>query len=250
MRSRLGARFDVLELVLICVAVAGATWVAQETRHQDGTPEAAALRRAFGPTRYSQYEEEWVVRDYFGGRRAGFFVDVGANHYQHFSNTYYLEVVLGWSGLCVEPLQTFEADYRRYRPRSRCLPFFVSDVSNDRATMYFLAAQPLVTSSSRDFTGLWGSGATEMTVPTITLNDLLSGEHVDGIDFLSLDIELSEPKALAGFDIERYHPELVCIEAHPQVRQQLLDYFARHHYVLVGKYLRADTHNLYFVPAK
>ena len=37
-------------------------------------------------------------------------------------------------------------------------------------------------------------------------------------------------------------------DLHPEVRQQILDYFARHHYVVAGKYLRADTANLYFAP--
>jgi hypothetical protein len=41
---------------------------------------------------------------------------------------------------------------------------------------------------------------------------------------------------------------LVCIEAHPEVRQEILDYFARNGYVVVGKYLRADIWNLYFTP--
>jgi hypothetical protein len=63
-----------------------------------------------------------------------------------------------------------------------------------------------------------------------------------------MDIELWEPKALAGFDIERFRPALVCVEAHPEVRQSLLDYFATHHYTVVGKYLRADDSNLYFAP--
>ena len=54
---------------------------------------------------------------------------------------------------------------------------------------------------------------------------------------MSIDIELWEPKALAGFDIDRFKPKLVCIEAHQQVRQQILDYFAHHRYVVVGKYL-------------
>jgi hypothetical protein len=69
------------------------------------------------------------------------------------------------------------------------------------------------------------------------------------VDFVSIDIELSEPKALAGFDVERYKPGLVCIEAHPPVRQAILDYFQRHHFVLAGKYLRVDPQNLYFMPA-
>jgi hypothetical protein len=42
----------------------------------------------------------------------------------------------------------------------------------------------------------------------------------------------------------------VCIEAHSEVRQQILDYFARNGYVIVGKYLPADEHNLYFMPLK
>ena len=39
---------------------------------------------------------------------------------------------------------------------------------------------------------------------------------------------------LAGFDIARFKPALVCIEAHPEVRQAILDYFAARHYVLIG----------------
>jgi hypothetical protein len=38
------------------------------------------------------------------------------------------------------------------------------------------------------------------------------------------------------------------VEANPEVRQQILDYFARHHYTVIGKYLRADPKNLYFRP--
>ena len=82
------------------------------------------------------------------------------------------------------------------------------------------------------------------------MNDLLDREHVRRVDFVSIDIELAEPKALAGFDIARFQPRLVCIEAHIDVRQQILDYFARHRYVVLGKYLRADTANLYFAPVE
>jgi hypothetical protein len=85
-------------------------------------------------------------------------------------------------------------------------------------------------------------------VPTTTLNAVLDQAGLTRVDFLSMDIELAEPKALAGFDIDRFQPGLVCIEAHLEVRQQILDYFATHRYSLVGKYLRADPHNLYFRP--
>jgi hypothetical protein len=105
-----------------------------------------------------------------------------------------------------------------------------------------------VTSSDRSFTERWGKNVKEIQVPTITLDDLLASEGVAKVDFLSMDIELAEPEALAGFDLRRYAPDLVCIEAHPEVRQAILEYFTRHGYVIVGKYLRIDTTNLYFTP--
>jgi hypothetical protein len=115
--------------------------------------------------------------------------------------------------------------------------------------MYYVRNNPFVTSSDKAFTERYGTDPGEIRAPTITLDDLLTREKVTKIDLLSIDIELGEPKALKGFDVERFRPALVCIEAHPEVRQQILDYFARHQYVVVGRYLRADTENLYFSPA-
>lgn len=217
----------------------------------DGTrlpPGAASFEAKYGPSRYSQFAEEWIIRDFFDDRRGGFFLDVGANHYQYASTTYYLEKHLGWSGIAVEPLRRFAAEYETHRPATRFLPFFVSDVSDAQAKLYVLDQHTVVSSSERSFTERTGQNPTEMIVPTITLNDLLASAGVERIDLLSMDIELSEPKALAGFDIRRYRPELVCIEAHPEVRQQILDYFAEHGYVIVEQYLPADEHNLYFTP--
>jgi FkbM family methyltransferase len=218
---------------------------------QNALPRGARyLQAAYGPERNSQFAEEWIIRDFFTDRRGGFFVDVGANHYRDSSTTYYLEKNLGWSGLAIEPLQQFEADYKTHRPATRFLPFFVSDVSDELAKLYVLDEHTVVSSSDRAFTERTGANPKEMLVPTITLDDLLKKQGVERIDFLSMDIELSEPKALAGFDVQRFRPELVCIEAHSEVRQQILDYFARNGYVIVGTYLPADEHNLYFTPLK
>jgi FkbM family methyltransferase len=214
----------------------------QYARH----PESQALLDKYGPTKNSYSEEEWCIRDFFGDRRDGFFVDVGANDYKVTSNTYYLDTVLNWRGIAIEPQKQFEANYLKYRPRTKFVSFFVSDASNQLAKMYLVSKSSLIASGNRGFTEQFGEKAKEVEVPTITLNDLLDSEGVKKIDFLSIDIELWEPKALAGFDVQRFRPDLVCIEAHPEVRQQILDYFAHHHYTVVGKYLRADVNNLYF----
>ena len=246
-RSRNRLRFTILEVALISVFVGAAVWTFSNSSARVPV-EGRVLADAYGPGRNSEGFEEWIIRDFFQQQRGGFFLDVGANHYRAYSNTYYLEKFLGWSGIAVEPLVGFEPDYRQHRPATRFRPFFVSDVSNAEAKLYYLSKNHLVTSTEESFTERYGSGAKELKVQTITLDDLLAAEEVQSIDFMSMDIELHEPKALAGFDITRFRPALVCIEAHPEVRQPIIDYFTRHRYAVVAKYLRVDERNLYFAP--
>jgi FkbM family methyltransferase len=212
-----------------------------------GEDELRPLELKYGGQRDSLLAEEWIIRDFFQDKRDGVFLDVGANDYRFGSNTYYLETELGWSGLAIEPQTKFAADYARHRPRTRFLPLFVSDVSNQEASLY-VPADDLLASGSRAEAASGGEIVDVIKAQTTTLDDILDRSGVQVLDFLTIDIELHEPQALAGFSIERFRPALVCIEAHQEVRQQILDYFARHGYVVVGNYLRADAHNLWFKP--
>ena len=249
-------RFDLVELLATALLVGLCVWYIDRkapqpaSRYWDDVTlrEVGRLRAAYGPGRYSANEEERIIRDFFKDRRGGFFVDVGASHYRDDSNTYYLDSRLGWSGIAIDPQATLEASYRMYRPRTRFFPLFVSDSSNDTARLYMAGRGSLSASGDRDFARLFGKDVSESVVPTTTLTDLLTRLQVGRIDLLSVDVELSEPKVLAGFDIDRFRPSLVCIEAHSQVRQQILDYFSRHAYVALGEYLRVDIRNLYFTP--
>jgi FkbM family methyltransferase len=213
-----------------------------------GNSELEALATRYGATRNSRYGEEWIVRDFFDDRRGGVFVDVGANHYQRDSNTYYLESQLGWSGLAIEPQSKFAADYRARRPLTTFVPLFVSDVS-DRTTTLYVPSNDAIASFDKDFAEAEShSAAHPLSTQTMTLDDILDQHGIREVDFLSLDVELHEPQALKGFSIERFRPSLVGVESHAPVRQQILDYFARHDYVVIGKYLRADSENLWFAP--
>ena len=215
---------------------------------EHGAEEWMNLQRRYG-TRYSRNAEEWIVRDYFEDRRDGVFVDVGANDPRVESNTYFLETALGWRGIAIDAIPDFAPEYTRLRPRTRFFSLFVSDESDAVEDFYIPTEGPLGASDSKEVAERVGGPIDVRKVRTVTLNDLLAHERVERIDFLSMDIELAEPRALAGFNVERYRPGLVCIEAHPQVRQAILDYFHQHHYVLVGRYVGVDPQNLYFMPA-
>jgi FkbM family methyltransferase len=242
-------RWLVRSLTKIALVASVVLWAAAFGRNTvERNAEYKWFETRYGPSRNSQFAEEWLIRDFFGDQHGGAFVDVGSYHYRTFSNTYYLDQTLGWSGVAIDAQEEFAADYAKYRPRTKFFPLFVSDRS-DAMESFFVPGNKLVASSSKEFSDRYDSSGRERKVHTITLNDLLGRTGISKVDFVSMDIELAEPKALAGFDIERFKPRLVVVEAHPDIRQELLDYFATHHYRVVGRYLRVDPENLWFAPA-
>jgi hypothetical protein len=253
MRKRL--RFDAVEVVLLVSFAIVVTRFAVQ-RHDIGyggaslveAPLPQQLERRYGGKRYSMGLEEWFVRDFFGDLRGGVFVDVGAWHPTNGSNTYRLERDLGWSGLAVDALQEWAEAYEVQRPRSRFVVAFVSDQDSGAATLNVPRTLTEVASSSKSFVSIFAEDSTPRQVRRRTLDSLLEQSAISRIDFMSMDIELGEPAALRAFDIARFRPALVCVEAHGETRQEILDYFAAHGYVLMGKYMPHDRVNLYFAP--
>lgn len=82
----------------------------------------------------------------------------------------------------------------------RLFALFVGDRSDSEAMIHIARNRTESSSVSRDFASHYG-GATldSRKVPTIALNDLLARAKIGRVDFLSTDIELSAPQALAGF---------------------------------------------------
>lgn len=202
---------------------------------------------------YSQFNEELIIRDFFNDCKNGFFVDVGCSHYKDASTTYYLEKHLGWSGIAVDALAEFALGYIKNRPNTKFFNFIVTDHSGVIEPFYRVTESTSMSSTNLDIAKqhMKQYKVSEkykiVYIPTITLNDLLEKNGISKIDFLSMDIEGGETAALAGFDIERFKPELVCIEGH---NEAYLDYFLRHNYERIEKYSKYDNLNWYFKPKK
>ena len=157
------------------------------TAMQEGVP----LADRYGPARYSRNEEEWIIRDYFRDKPGGVFVDVGANHYKNDSNTFYLESVLRWSGVAIDPQPSFAAEYRAHRPRTRYFSFFVSDSSDATVKLFEVNQNSLVASADKAFAERAGTNAKDpiytaraVSVPTIRLTDLLDRARFSRFDLL------------------------------------------------------------------
>lgn len=203
---------------------------------------------------YSQLNEELVIRDFFQDRREGVFLDVGAGNYKRDSTTFFLEEQLGWTGVSVDALAELGPDYKKHRPRTKFMNFLITDKATGlhkfyRANNYLevSSANKKVASEQADY--YEGDGAvTELEVQSITLTELLQLTKTESIDFMSMDIEEWEPAALRGFDIDTYKPELVCIEAHRTVQDEILAYFHDHGYERLDQYIPYDRFNWYFTP--
>jgi FkbM family methyltransferase len=220
----------------------------QELRAIEGREGILAEERL-----YSLFDEELIIRDFFQDRTEGFFLDVGCAWPMRASNTFYLEKHLGWKGIGIDALAGYAPGWKKERPNSRFFSYLVTDQSNLKQT-FFMAPNPGLSSTDRGLASGETFGADvepeEVEIETTTLDDLLDREGVTKIDLLSMDIEGHEPKALAGFDIERFQPELVVIEGQVVAANEVLvrGYFERHGYELIEKYRPFDTVNRYFKP--
>ena len=206
--------------------------------------DLASLHALYGEARYSQDDEETLIRAFFADRRTGFFLDVGAGDPIRHSTTYYLEKHLGWSGIAVDAIAEYASDYSRERPATHFFNYFAGDKSD--------ATHDFFVSEDRNFSSATGAdprgGAYQKRkVATITLDNLLKREKVERFDFLSMDIEGSEPVALRGLDIARFRPELVCVEiSSPEAGHAIAEYFALRGCREVSAYRAVDTINRYY----
>ena len=199
---------------------------------------------------YSLVSEELIIRDYFQDRRGGFFLDVGCAWAVDYSNTYYLEKHLGWTGIGVDALIEYASDWEVIRPTTKFRNYLITDKSGGEGTFFKSDSLGLSSTNEKLAEGtLFGFEVApeEVSVPMITLTDLLDQEGVTKVDLVSMDIEGHEPKAFAGFDIDRFAPELLVIEGK---NNQVESYLATHGYVLIERYLQYDTINRYYERAE
>ncbi len=162
-------------------------------------------------TQHLEEIEKQLVWDFFGRRRNGFFIEVGANDPRAGSQTYLLEQA-GWRGILIEPQSALYQRLVVERPHSRIYKAACgSPERRGTATLHIASHDGLSTLERQiDSHGIEFTG-TE-TVDLVALDDLLEKEGSPHVDFISIDVEGGEVDVLRGFSLERYQPALVLIE--------------------------------------
>lgn len=186
--------------------------------------------------------EETLKEAFFGHARVGYFVDVGANDPERWSQSFHLEQH-GWTGVLVEP-QPDLAETLRARRKAKVYAVACSAPGNTGKTMQLHLAG-IYSSLNPDLSIATVGAEGAVDVPIMTLDGVLKDAGAPApIDFLSIDVEGHEIDVLSGFDLARWRPRLILIE-------DLVLNLALHRLLVARgyKWVRRTGLNSWYVPA-
>lgn len=167
---------------------------------------------------YAQALQDTCVAHFYRGSSARrYYVDLAANDAIEHSNTYLLDRVFGWRGLCIEP----QARYLpRYHDHRTCT--LASTVVSPNASVEFAIH------SNGGLSGVRGYGNHRRASETATqgatrLDAVFALADVPSvIDYMSLDIEGYERAAMETFPFQTHAIRILTVERPGKALHQLL----------------------------
>jgi FkbM family methyltransferase len=166
----------------------------------------------------SQFNQDKNVLEVYNNKHNGFFVEVGAYDGIESSNTYVLEKLYGWSGICIE-----------------CNPRYYTSLCNVRNCF---KSNNAVYNSNDKVMGFYDSGGYAglvetnnhkhitsdpiINVTTKTLTTILDEFNAPSfIEYLSLDTEGSEYEILKSHNFEKYKFGYICVEHNSIIKNRI-----------------------------
>lgn len=175
--------------------------------------------------RGSQCHQDLLVASLLHEQKNGFFVDLAANDAVNLSNTYRLEQLHQWGGICIEP----NAMYWAHLAHRNC-HVAAAVVSKERMTEV----------NFRMYRDMWrraaSGGIDELIDPsipksndkpvklfTVTIEEILERYNAPSVmEYLSLDIEGAEYMVMKDFPFDRYKFKIMTVERPSQELTDLL----------------------------
>lgn len=162
----------------------------------------------------------------------GFFIEAGAHKGLEQSPTFFLETILGWRGLLVEPNPINFQHLQNNRKNSileNCAlvspkyngdtieMFQDSESFNEMQIAGFMNTIATIPEylTEEEYINQYNNNKNKhkTQVKATTLNKLLEKHNINNIDICIFDVEGCELDLLAGFDLDKYKPKILFIEA-------------------------------------
>ena len=175
-------------------------------------------RRIFDPfciPSYSQTGEDRLITSILGVVKTGFYVDVGCNHPQSYSNTFLL-YKRGWKGISIDANPQLIRKHQRLRYCDLSICAVVSDQEHEVVFTDF--NDSLVSSLSPGHVSKWErlrSIKSKRLVNTVSLHTILSNHNAPSrFDLLCIDVEGHDLEVVTSLDFACFRPKLIVIEMH------------------------------------
>ncbi len=143
-------------------------------------------------------QDRWVC-EFFSYKKNGYFVDIGAHNGIFYSNTIYLEQVLGWKGICME---AGLGHYNSLLRNRSCDSYHAFITNQDGENISFNESnyvKPRIRKTIKVPTRTVATAFKSFAVPKV-------------IDYVSLDVDGPEYKILQGFPFTEHEVILWTIE--------------------------------------
>ena len=162
---------------------------------------------------YSLDGEDLFLEKYFKEKSSGFYVDVGCHNPIYLNNTFLLHKKK-WKGINIDTSQ-FSIDLFNYmRPNDLNYNCAISNKDED-VKLYFQKDFSLLNTIQIDHAKKFMQGnIKEKTIKAFTLDKILNESIYKNskIDFLDIDLEGADLKALEGLSLDKFKPEIICVE--------------------------------------
>ena len=172
---------------------------------------------------FSKEGEDLILADLFYGLNDGFYIDIGAFHPIHYSNTFkfYLQ---GWHGINIDARPNSMTEFQKIRPRDINLEIAISD-KIEMLDYHIYDAHSLNTFSNEKVLDRTKSGQKSnelINIQTVKLSDILDKyiEIGQEIHFMSVDVEGFELNVLKSNNWNKFRPLVLVIEKLKNIRNK------------------------------
>jgi len=151
-----------------------------------------------------------------------FFIDIGAHDGLSCSNSAYMEFFLDWNGICIEPhtgLFNLLTESRSCKSYNCCVSDasgYVDFVTIEGNADALSGIKDNMTSDHMNRVNSevdkFGGNIKTEKIKSMTLNEIMSENNIQKVDYLSIDTEGSELKILNSIDFDKFDINVISAE--------------------------------------
>jgi FkbM family methyltransferase len=196
----------------------------------------------------SQFKQDEILeKNVFKGYKNGIFVDVGAHNGISINNTLYFEKYNNWTGINVEPIKKVYDCLVSNRPNSININCAVCNNDGETDFLCNEGYTEMLSGIKNNFdprhikriereNNIKGSVTTTITVPTKKLETIFYDNHIERVNYLSIDVEGAEFEVIKSINFDKVFIDVIEFENnYDDVSIPIIQYLNAKNYVLFHK---------------